>query len=129
MRRKRDNSEYDKKRYDAIKADPAKYEAYLERKRRAERVRQVVDGYKAAKKRAWRLAHPGVDRRLRLAHWTVDNAVRSGRLVRPETCSRCGAGGRIEAHHYLGYEPEHRLDVRWLCTACHGAAHREQKTA
>lgn len=33
----------------------------------------------------------------------------------------CGRVG--EAHHYLGYEPEHWLDVQWLCKKHHEATH------
>lgn len=50
------------------------------------------------------------------------DAVRTGRLVRPERCSQCGAGGRIQGHHDDYAKP---LDVRWLCQECHGKAHRK----
>jgi hypothetical protein len=61
------------------------------------------------------------------AWYHVKRAIATGKLIRPETCEDCGAApgvnkrGRslIEAHHYLGYEPEHYLDVIWLCSACH----------
>lgn len=50
----------------------------------------------------------------------VAQAVKTGRLVRPPTCQRCGAedvplkDGRtsIQAHHHNGYE--NALDVEWL---------------
>lgn len=52
--------------------------------------------------------------------------VYEGRILRPKTCERCGkkAGfakdGRnlLQADHHHGYEPEHALDVWWICTGC-----------
>jgi len=49
----------------------------------------------------------------------VRRAVRRGALVRPKACQECGSEVNIQAHHYLGYAPEHRLDVQWLCCRCH----------
>jgi len=52
-------------------------------------------------------------------------AVKSGKLIKPNACQKCGKTNcRIEGHHYLGYEPEHALDVKWLCNYCHSVAHR-----
>lgn len=50
----------------------------------------------------------------------LNYAVRVGRIIRPETCSRCGAAGRIEAHHHDYAKP---LDVQWLCVPCHKEEH------
>lgn len=60
------------------------------------------------------------------ARVAVRTAITRGDLVRTETCQRCGiAPGRdrrgralIRAHHHLGYAPEHRLDVEWVCPCC-----------
>ena len=57
------------------------------------------------------------------SHHAVFKAVRSGALVRPDHCSVCGVGGKIHAHHGNGYEPDHYLDVVWLCVTCHSKAH------
>ena len=57
----------------------------------------------------------------------VSAAVKRGDLV-PQPCERCGAAKAV-AHHYLGYAPEHRLDVRWLCSSHHRRAHLQERGA
>ena len=55
----------------------------------------------------------------------VARALRTGRLMQSVRCEQCGAEGvRLHAHHHIGYEPEHWLEVRFICTACHGLIHR-----
>jgi hypothetical protein len=50
-------------------------------------------------------------------------ALRAGELVRPARCELCGAGGRIEGHHFKGYARRYWLTVEWLCVRCHRGAH------
>jgi len=50
------------------------------------------------------------------AHKAVANAVYRGRLVRPDTCSKCGGGGWIQASHD---DYSKRLQIEWLCVSCH----------
>lgn len=88
--------------------------------------------------RAWGKAHAAErlekDRRARAlepekvrARSRVNRAVRDGRLVKPEACSRCGATQRIEAHHEDYSRP---LDVTWMCARCHRRVHvREARDA
>ncbi len=56
------------------------------------------------------------------AHWTIRNAVRSGRLVAPDHCERCGVECRPDAHHDDYGAP---LEVEWLCVRCHRRHHSE----
>jgi hypothetical protein len=56
------------------------------------------------------------------ARYAVTNAVRDGRLKKPDSCERCGTYGRIHGHHEDYAKP---LEVVWLCAACHKARHRE----
>ena len=58
----------------------------------------------------------------RAAHIIVGNAVRDGRLGKPDHCSKCGQENtRIHGHHEDYTRP---LDVIWLCQKCHVAIHR-----
>jgi hypothetical protein len=58
----------------------------------------------------------------------VQRALRSGLLVRPETCERCGRVPKrmrngttgIVGHHHDYSRP---LDVVWLCRTCHALHH------
>lgn len=51
------------------------------------------------------------------AHTAIDNAIRSGNIVRPDQCEECGARGvQIEGAHGDYSKP---LEVRWLCRRCH----------
>lgn len=54
----------------------------------------------------------------RNANRCVEVALDTGDLVKPGTCSGCGADGRITAHH-ADYEKP--LDVVWVCPKCHKA--------
>ena len=56
------------------------------------------------------------------ARTLVGNAVRDGRLIRPDKCECCARDYRIQAHHDDYSKP---LEVVWLCTICHGERHRE----
>jgi len=75
---------------------------------------QCLREKKARQNRRNRAAH----RERYLARKAVENAVRSGRLTKPEGCVRCGLASRLEGHHW-SYETRERLSVLWLCYGCH----------
>jgi transposase-like protein len=58
----------------------------------------------------------------RQASLKVNNAVRDGRLRKPDYCESCGEAKRLCGHHDDYAKP---LDVRWLCDLCHRAWHKE----
>ena len=55
------------------------------------------------------------------ARAALNSAVRSGKIVRPDSCQDCGAVGMVYAHHPDYSKP---LSVEWLCSECHGKRHR-----
>ena len=72
---------------------------------------------------AFTFASCEAERVVRRRAWAlVREAVRTGQLVKPEVCSRCGKRGVIEAHHYDYLKP---LEVVFLCRSCHRRVHRE----
>jgi len=59
----------------------------------------------------------------RLANHSVNNAVRSGRLYKPDTCESCKSKpNRLHGHHDDYAYP---LVVRWLCPGCHNRWHKD----
>lgn len=71
-------------------------------------------------------AHHLLNKRAQLARQAVWYAVRTGRLVKPDACERCGLETLdLEAHHW-DYREE--LDVRWLCPPCHSIVHPHHPT-
>jgi len=52
----------------------------------------------------------------------VYDAVKKGILVKPERCEGCNKIKSVEGHHE-SYEPEHWLDIEWLCKKCHRKKH------
>ncbi len=60
----------------------------------------------------WRKEHPEKDK----ANRAVANALRSGHLIRPDSCSMCDSSGLLHAHHADYAKP---LEVEWLCPLHH----------
>ncbi len=58
----------------------------------------------------------------RRAHEHLMYAIEHGHIYRPEFCSDCGKSCIPDGHHWRGYEPEHWLNVQWLCRSCHKKA-------
>lgn len=56
------------------------------------------------------------------AHTKVGNALRDGKITKPEKCETCNRVGQLHGHHDDYVKP---LDVRWLCAACHRQFHRD----
>lgn len=106
--------------YENVKADPVRYEKYLERKRRESRARQEANGYETNRKRIWRQENAESAQRIRQAGHAVEAALRTGRIAKGKKCAACGTSKRrLEGHHHKGYERKYWLEVIWLCPPCH----------
>ena len=93
-----------------------------QRAERRARSREHTARYRSARTeeaRTGRVYDPAKTRARRAVAWA-----RTHGLLVPLGCTTCGAVGAIHGHHHNGYEPEHWLDVTWLCPACHGEEHR-----
>lgn len=55
------------------------------------------------------------------ARAAISKALSRGKISKPNKCEDCSTSGRIEAHHD---DYSKRLEVRWLCVACHKHCHR-----
>jgi hypothetical protein len=82
-------------------------------RRRANLPHRVALRVRVAKE--WDGRHPNRAR----AQMMAGNAVRDGKLVKPERCEGCGLERRLEKHHHDYSRP---LLVVWLCKPCHAIA-------
>lgn len=57
-----------------------------------------------------------------IANSAVSNAVRDGRITKPDKCSECSAP-KPQAHHPDYSKP---LEVVWLCRSCHLKHHKKE---
>jgi hypothetical protein len=70
-------------------------------------------------KRSWTERNP----KKRQANMIVGNAISSKKISKPKECEECSVKDvRLEGHHDDYNKP---LEVRWLCSACHRAWHKE----
>ena len=58
------------------------------------------------------------------AHWKLSEAVKAGKVDKPNKCSECGKTGMVLGHHEDYNKP---LDVIWVCSKCHSRIHRDIK--
>lgn len=101
--------EYDRKRF---QEDPRVRERHQQYRKTAAGSSSI-----SAAQAKWISANP----EKRAAHNILGNAVRDGNILKPERCSMCGTGGRIEGHHEDYSKP---LEVIWLCPQCHVDTHK-----
>ncbi len=57
------------------------------------------------------------------ARSVLNMAIKSGKIIKPQYCTVCGTGRRINGHHPNYDKP---LEVEWLCPLCHAKRHRKK---
>ena len=62
-------------------------------------------------------------KRKRIARLELTRAIKKGSIVRSPKCNLCNKTAHTQGHHVDYGKP---LDVKWLCHACHGYAHRKE---
>lgn len=102
--------EYDKKRFQEDPRVRARHRKY----------QNTEAGKEAMAKASRKWTEKNANKRA--AHVLLGNAIRDGRVSKPDACEECGADDeRIHGHHDDYAKP---LEVRWLCQKCHVAWHR-----
>lgn len=74
----------------------------------------------ASSRRAYKKHHQKA-----LARAAVGSAIKTGKLHRPNICSKCKSNCAPQAHHYKGYDKENYLKIKWLCKYCHTKEHHK----
>lgn len=106
--------EYDKKRA----SNPLRVKARL-------KYSQTDEGKAAARKAKYKWAV--INTIKRAASHIVNNAIRDGKLFKPDICESCNEKHpRLHGHHDDYAYP---MNVRWLCPQCHRNWHKENGTA
>lgn len=91
-----------------------------ERRRYKEKGPKGTQSGKLAIVKRWAAANP----EKRKAAQRLWYAVKTGKIIRPTKCSKCGYEGRIDGHHHDYSKP---YDVTWLCASCHRIIHNEER--
>lgn len=86
------------------------------RKENPEKFDEVFHGIR----KRYRKNHSEADR----AHNILNDALRYGKIERPNKCVMCQKECKPQAHHYDYSKP---LDVLWLCVRCHANVHKEER--
>jgi len=62
------------------------------------------------------------------AHSAVYQAIKDGRLIKPNKCENCGnINNDLHFHHTHGYSHEHYFTGKWLCRSCHIQEHKNKE--
>lgn len=102
--------EYDKQRANL----PHRAEARL-------KYSQTEDGKKNIRKAKEKWSEENLIKRS--ASKIIENAVRDGKIIKPDSCSECGVKpSRLHGHHD---DYNYPMTVRWLCSKCHTKWHKE----
>ncbi|MBT7878107.1 MAG: hypothetical protein HN738_08495 [Gammaproteobacteria bacterium] len=95
----------------------------VEHYREYDKQRFQTDPRRLAALKAHQKKWQGANRIKKGASTMVCNAVRDGRLYKPDDCSECKATPDMLHGHHDDYSQP--LVVRWLCAICHSRWHKE----
>lgn len=128
---KKIKKEYYHKNYEKIKESHKKYQPrkvvvnrILVEKNREKYNKQNSDFYYNHREKLIQYAreHRKLYPEKEKAHNITKNAIRSGRIIKPESCAICHKVCKVQAHHEDYSKP---LEIIWLCRSCHGLVHRD----
>jgi hypothetical protein len=97
------------------------YRRNIEKRKAAYREYKKTEQGKAVSKKSNYAAKERYPEKYR-AKQKLRYAVIKGKIIK-QICEVCGEK-KVEAHHYLGYDPSHWYDVQWLCHDHHRDAHK-----
>lgn len=86
-------------------------------------MRKVISENPEKFRAQWRHYERAKDEKV-YARMLLNNAVRGGKIEKPEICQECGQKLKLTAHHENYDEP---LCVEWLCYECHAKRHRKER--
>ena len=89
---------------------------------RAKKYRQTENGRKAIYKAVYKSVKKYNYKQN--ARVRVYDAIKKGKITRPDKCDKCKTETKPEAHHKDYLKP---LDVSWLCKSCHCLEHKKHK--
>jgi hypothetical protein len=103
------------------------------RKQNREKARQHSEKWRSENHDKWRESANRARQKHRLEHPDREHArsitadaIRTGKLIRPNACSRCGIPCSPHAHHPNYSKP---LEVIWLCEPCHRLEHGQNPSS
>lgn len=115
MKKKKGKNKFCKKTYNKIYSDLHK----KERKAYDKIYRQTSKGKEVKKKSNKKYDKKNPEKHK--AHYTLRNAIASGKIIKSKVCSICGETDCvIEGHHEDYSKP---LEVIWCCIKCHKELH------
>jgi hypothetical protein len=117
-------SEYREKNSEKIRLSQHRY--YYSRT--PERIKQVLENSrrhrKTEKNKEWCRKYTRLKNEEYKARTLLGNAVRDGKILKPDRCTICDLIGKVDGHHKDYSKP---LEVIWLCRKCHVAIHNSIK--
>ena len=110
-------------KYNATKKYRASKKGVVTRQRYYQKHKKEI----TERNKAYHEAHPEIGKKAsrtyaknnpekKKAHQLLNDAVRAGKIIKPEHCSECKKKRKVEAHHEDYDKP---YDVDWLCRECH----------